>query len=240
MKSWQLHNGYTIYQLLHQRSNAFLIHTGRDYLMVDTGISWARRALAARLQELRVPEDGIKYLILTHTHFDHCGSARYIVNHFKASAIVHACESFYLEGGFSPLPQGATPLTKIVSRIGMLLQPLFTVPKLRPAILVDRLFPMQALGYDIDIIQTPGHSPGSVSVLVNHEIALVGDALFGVYAHSVIPPFYNDFDLLAGSMKKLADSGCRLYLPGHGREITGQRLKAQCDRLALPSYFPAR
>jgi glyoxylase-like metal-dependent hydrolase (beta-lactamase superfamily II) len=50
-------------------------------------------------------------------------------------------------------------------------------------------FLIGSAGFDAYLLNTPGHSPGSLSVFVGHEIAVVGDAMFGVAPRSVFPPF---------------------------------------------------
>jgi hypothetical protein len=55
-----------------------------------------------------------------------------------------------------------------------------------------------------------------MSLIVDNEIALVGDVMFGVFNWSVFPPFADDVPTLEKSWGKLAKSGCKMYLPGHG------------------------
>jgi hydroxyacylglutathione hydrolase len=47
-------------------------------------------------------------------------------------------------------------------------------------ILVEERYDLNDLGFKGYIIHTPGHSPGSISVILENEIAIVGDTLFGV------------------------------------------------------------
>ncbi len=69
MKIWTTKN-CIIYQVLEGRSNSFLVNSGNNYVLIDTGRknSW---------EELKGKVDGIlgknklSCLILTHTHFDH-------------------------------------------------------------------------------------------------------------------------------------------------------------------------
>ena len=58
-----------------------------------------------------------------------------------------------------------------------------------PDVEVDKTFCLNEFGIDAYIIHTPGHSPGSLSVVVDDEVALVGDTVFGVFRGSVFPPF---------------------------------------------------
>ncbi len=62
--------------------------------------------------------------------------------------------------------------------------------------LVDGMLDLKGMGMDAYIMHTPGHTSGSVSVIVEDEIALVGDTLFGVYKGSVFPPFAENADVM--------------------------------------------
>jgi hypothetical protein len=53
-------------------------------------------------------------------------------------------------------------------------------------------------------------------VIVNGELALVGDAMFGVFRNSIFPPFADDVPQMVKSWGKLLDTGCSLFLPSHG------------------------
>ena len=75
------------------------------------------------------------------------------------------------------------------------------------------------------LLHTPGHTSGSISLIIDDEIALVGDALFHILPWSVFPPFGNDIDQLIESWKKLLGTGCRLFLPAHGSEIKKELLE---------------
>ena len=50
-----------------------------------------------------------------------------------------------------------------------------------PISLVDQYFDMKALGFNGYILHTPGHSPGSQSIIIDNEIALAGDSMFGIF-----------------------------------------------------------
>jgi len=80
------------------------------------------------------------------------------------------------------------------------------------------------------ILHTPGHSPGSMSIIIEDEVAIVGDAMFGVVKGAVLPPFGEDLKLMVKSWKTLLDTGCTTYLPGHGTERTQDILKRQYNK----------
>jgi glyoxylase-like metal-dependent hydrolase (beta-lactamase superfamily II) len=62
-------------------------------------------------------------------------------------------------------------------------------------------------------------------VIVDEHIAIVGDTLFGVLPNSVYPPFRDCHEELVKSWGKLLETGCALFLPGHGRPIIRKLLE---------------
>ena len=62
----------------------------------------------------------------------------------------------------------------------------------QPDILVNSSLDLKEFGFSAFIIHTPGHTIGSMSIVVDNEVAIVGDTMFGVFKCSVFPPYAND------------------------------------------------
>ena len=76
-------------------------------------------------------------------------------------------------------------------------------------------------------METAGHSEDSVSLLIDDEIAIVGDLMFGVFRNSIFPPFSDNVQQMIESWGKLLGTNCRVFLPGHGKEINRDRLQKE-------------
>jgi glyoxylase-like metal-dependent hydrolase (beta-lactamase superfamily II) len=92
-------------------------------------------------------------------------------------------------------------------------------PPTCPDISFDDYLDLSTIGLRAYLLHTPGHSIGSSSLIIDDEIALVGDTLYGGFPNSALPPFADDPALLMQSWEKLLDAGCKLYLPSHGKAI---------------------
>jgi hydroxyacylglutathione hydrolase len=66
-----------------------------------------------------------------------------------------------------------------------------------------------------------------VSLILNGEIAIAGDALFGVFPHRILSPFADDARELVRSWKRLLETGCSIFLSGHGAPITRKVLEKE-------------
>jgi hydroxyacylglutathione hydrolase len=110
------------------------------------------------------------------------------------------------------------------------LQPLFVYPGVQPDILVKDSFGLNTFGFNAFVRHTPGHSSGSISVIIDNQIAIVGDAMFGVFKNSVFPPFADDIKQMVLSWGELLETGCTSFLPGHGTEKDRSILHRQFEK----------
>jgi glyoxylase-like metal-dependent hydrolase (beta-lactamase superfamily II) len=197
-------------------------------ILVDTGMSSAYRNLNKNIRELQAPGGKIDYLILTHTHFDHCRNAARIKEQYACRIIAGENEKDFAESGYTPVPCGTKPITKIISRIGAKpAQKLLRYKAFIPDILTGEYYDLEEGEPGVKIIKTNGHSPGSLSVLVDNEIGIVGDTLFGVFSNSVFPPFADNQPEMIKSWNKLLHTECKIFLPGHGKEIERKLLQKE-------------
>ncbi|MDD3744373.1 MAG: MBL fold metallo-hydrolase, partial [Lentimicrobiaceae bacterium] len=232
-KSWKTKSGYKIFQVLSKRGNSFLISTPEHNMLVDTGMSSAFKRLFLNINSLKLKNHGIDYLILTHTHFDHCQNAAKIKEQEHCKIIVSEKEKDFAGKGYTPLPKGTTLVTDILSRIGKRLsRKWFGYKPFKPDILIDEEYNFNDDNINIKLFKTEGHTAGSISVIVDNEIAIVGDAMFGVNRNSVFPPFSDNQKEMIKSWNKLLNSDCVRFLPGHGKEIEKELLKKEFDKYA--------
>lgn len=71
---------------------------------------------------------------------------------------------------------------------------------------------------------------------MDNEIAIVGDAMFGVFNNSVSPPYADDTEKMIESWGKLLNSGCNIFLPGHGKAIKRSLLEKEFTINALKKH----
>lgn len=234
MKSWETKSGIEIIKLLAGRSNVFLLSRAGKNILVDTSPANRWKKLDRRLTAMGL--DRVEALILTHTHYDHGGSAARIQEKYKAKVIVHRSEGPFLARGEGVVPHGTNRLGRLlIDGIGKKFAPKLECPPCRPDVLVDGGLTLADYGFNARIIDTPGHSPGSQSVIVDDEIALVGDAMFGVFPWSVFPPFASDARQMVASWGKLLATNCRLFLPSHGTANSRQLVQKDFAKRKRPA-----
>jgi glyoxylase-like metal-dependent hydrolase (beta-lactamase superfamily II) len=195
-------------------------------VLIDTGRKNRRSSLLRNLKKLHV--DKIDWLILTHTHFDHCENAGFLQKRLNCKIVTAEKAYSNARRGYALLPLGTNPFSRLLSRIGnKMLLPFFHFKSFTPDYTFDEFFSFSIPGITIEVITTPGHSDDSISIIVNNEIALVGDAMFGIFKNSIFPPFADNPVVMVESWGKLLDTPCRLFLPGHGAEIKRELVESE-------------
>ncbi len=228
VKRWVTNSGYKIFKVLNGRSNSYLISTGKMNILVDTGNKSALNRLYRNINSLNLFPGNIGLLILTHLHFDHCGNAHSVKEKEHCKIFINEAEAKYALQGYTPLPAGTIGITKLISGIGKLIGKNWFGYKdfISDKKLIGNYY-LKEYGLKIELIPTTGHSIGSISVIVDGEIAIVGDAMFGIFRNSIFPPYADNKMELIKSWKKLYETGCTTFLPGHGAEIKRELLQKE-------------
>ena len=231
MLSWLTENGYKITRLLKGRSNIYLISGAGMNLMVDAGHARNYARLRQRIHALEPERRRIDMLILTHTHYDHCQNAARISKEYGCEIILGAEEKDAAASGYTTIPRGTSFPVSFIAWMGRQIgRRKFGYEAFEADRLVNGTLDLSDEGLNIRLISTPGHSAGSISMIVDHEIALVGDAMFGIFRHGVFPPFADDVKTMIESWGLLLDTRCRIFLPGHGKPIPRESLQAEYEK----------
>ena len=153
----------------------------------------------------------IKYILNTHGHFDHVlGEAQIQEKYPDLKIYINKNDERHY-----------TDLTKTLQMWGFG----DDVPSLKPFATVDETTELFIGKTQIKVIETPGHSKGSVSYLVDDKL-FSGDALF--YGSIGRTDFYDgDYDTLIESIKTklLSLPEETIVYPGHGPHTTIQKEK---------------
>ena len=233
MNNWKTKNGYKIIQILSGRSNTYILLKDQQVILIDTGKESTYKKLSKNIDSLGLSFNKITHLILTHTHFDHCQSARKIKDNSLCKLIVSYNARDSIENGYTELPKGTTYITRLISRLGQLIgKRRFGYPPFEPDVLIRGDYYLNSADNRIKIIETSGHSADSISILVDNEIAIVGDAMFGILKNSIFPPYADNTDKMIESWSLLLNTDCETFLPGHGNEIKRELLKKEYDKYA--------
>ncbi len=186
------------------------------------------------LKSLKISLEDISFLVLTHTHYDHCQSAKRIKEISGCQIITSRESNESVKNGYYQLPNGTLFFTKIISRWGQNAGiKKYGYEPFEPDILIDDEYQLINGINNIRITETAGHSKDSISVIVDEEIAIVGDTMFGVFPNSTFPPYADDIGEMVKKWGKLLETNCNIFLPGHGGEVKRKLLKREFEKYSL-------
>lgn len=135
-------------------------------LMVDAGWAGTLPALTSELKRYKISLSAIRWLMITHHHPDHAGLAQEIKKASGARLVIHEIQIPYLTN--------LSAFYQQKDRQGARYIPL----QLEPDDLIIKAGHrnlMRQLGIQGEVIETPGHSDDSVSLVLDSGSAFVGD-----------------------------------------------------------------
>lgn len=215
-------------------TNVYLVVQNGKGLLVDTGNRSQNRKITKAITSLSLKLTDLKYIFLTHTHFDHAGSVASLKEHTGAKVILHESEAGFLEKGFTPIPHGTNMLFKFISNAGKaerIEKRIGWFPPAEAEITFTDSCSLKPIGFDAEIIHTPGHTAGSSTLIVGDK-AIVGDTMFNMLG-KYYPGFANDETALIETWKKLIGLDVEWYYPAHGKRIRKDKLKKEARQRGI-------
>jgi len=204
----------------------YLIYNQKEAILVDTTNKGSGTKVLDMLSDLGLQPSSLKLIVITHSHFDHAGSAREIKELTGARVVVHRSDADELRNGYGPLPDGTRWKAKVLVALGRLfLKRLGRIPPVEPDIIVEDELDLNAYGFRGRVIHTPGHTDGSMVVCLDGGEVIAGDTVFGLKEKEIFPPFADDRQALLKSWERLLDMGAACFYPGHGRKVSREELQ---------------
>lgn len=206
--------------------NAFLIQ-GEQAILVDTGRPGSADRILHALKEQGLAPHDLSLILLTHGHSDHVGSSDQLREQTGASVAIHAHDANILRTGQNPTLHSTNTMGKLIGR--MTSKTIRGFKPFEPDILIEGELSLEEYGIHGKILMTPGHTTGSVSVLLDSGEILVGDALMGGMMSKGTPRFPT-FAENVSSTRQSIDTILKLapktIYTGHGGPFTFQEVKA--------------
>jgi hydroxyacylglutathione hydrolase len=180
-------------------SNIYLL-TGEDPVLVDTGTGMHHRDVMNWLSYV-VRQKKVRRIVLTHRHYDHCGGAADLARELEAEVFVHRNDARAVREG--------DPLQTLASMFGV-------TGKGVEVTEIEGGEVFSTGDSDFEVIFTPGHTAGSISLWEDRKrILLPGDTVFvGGVGRWDLPS--GNFEQLVSSVKKLLSLAPQELYPGHG------------------------
>jgi glyoxylase-like metal-dependent hydrolase (beta-lactamase superfamily II) len=198
---------------------AYLL-VGERPILVDTGIAGStEHILGALARQGFVPRD-LALIVLTHAHRDHTGSARELSIRCDAPIAIHRADAVHLRTGSDAPIVGRSVTGRVLA--GVIGRSKTNGDShhaaLEPDFLLEGGEPLSAWGVDATVLHTPGHTDGSVSLLLDSGEAIVADLLSAAFARRGTPApgmFAVDREAMDASIREVVERAPRLTYVSH-------------------------
>ena len=196
------------------------ILAGETITLIDTGVAGCEETIFEYIRSIGRKPSEISLIVLTHSHPDHIGAARAVQQVTGCTIMAHPAERAWIEDvelqnrerpvpGFSTLVGGPVQLDHEIAK-------------------GDVIDPDGTEEYEMQVFHTPGHSAGSVSLLLPRERAL--------FCGDVVPvegdlPVYDDARESMRSVRRLRGvTGINVLLSAWDEPREGELVYQKMDR----------
>ena len=211
---------------------AVFVIRGERPILVDTGYSGSERRILARLASTGIDPARISLILLTHAHADHVGNARVLRERTGAPLAMHRQAAAELAGGRSAPVVPFTHVGRLFTAVlGILGPDTATHDALKPDVIIDQRLDLSDYGAEGEVVWTPSHSSGSVSVFLKSGQAIVGDLIMGgmlLRRRTPGPPFIDsDRDALDRSIATVIARQPHTIYAAHGGPFTLESVRVR-------------
>ncbi len=182
-------------------ANCYALEIENEIALIDVGF-----ATSEILEYVKGNKEKIKYILLTHNHYDHICGVEEVLRHTEAQLALHKADAENL----TDVNYNLTLLAGVPN------------PQISADIKLSHGDSLPLGGKEIKVIHTPGHTLGGVCYVVD-DIIFSGDTLFcGTVGRTDF--LGGDFGTLCTSLKRLAElSGDYRIYAGHDVPTTLKR-----------------
>lgn len=202
--------------------NAYLLKASESFILIDTGASCSHKNLLTALEKAGCVPGNLALIILTHGDFDHTGSAAYIRQVYRSKIAMHRGDAAMVEKGDMFINRNKPNF--LVRKLLNSFSGFGRSERFSPDLPVSDGENLTGIGFDAEIIEVPGHSPGSIAILTSNGDLFCGDLMENVQTPG-LNSIMDNLTQAVSSLEKLARYPILTVYPGHGKSFTMAQLK---------------
>ena len=230
-------------------NNLYLFENNNgDYLLLDTGLACKEDLILNKINKVIGDYNKIKVIIITHSHSDHIGNLKLLLDKIKREdkiVIIHSNAKDIMLSGEKIIPNGFYKFSKYISKklkaksSGNFQKGFENLEEkdFKDVNFLDfkdyEEFSLNEYGFEnLKVIYTPGHSKDSISLVYNDEYLFCGDMVQNLFfKYPLIPLFGDDIKELISSWKKaIAKNYSRIYPATSKSYILGEDLIKKLEK----------
>jgi hydroxyacylglutathione hydrolase len=226
--------GVEIHTLREEYSNAHLIVSGQDAVLIDAGEQGSAAALEARIREVGVDPARLRAVIITHGHADHAGGAGHFRSKHGAVIVAGEGDRELLAGGRNDelCPTDARGRDDLERHQHARYEGIEAQVWVSAPVALEAVGGPKLVG---EIVPIEGHTKGSLVVIMG-ESAFVGDMFRGAIVGGGATKHFYMCDLednRADIAKLLRDyPGVKMFYAGHFGPVTREEVEEMLEEWA--------
>nr|UWI50646.1 MBL fold metallo-hydrolase [Clostridioides difficile] len=215
--------------------NSWLYPIQDGFVLIDTGYEKGFKYFKKQLSKFNIDIKNIRYIFLTHAHDDHAGFLNQILSKSpdtkvvmsdKALEVLYRGQNSFLGGCTSRMAIFSCQIMKLLGKGEHLFPPLKQEFEERCFLISDDN--RKEIETDLygKIIDTPGHTSDSISLLLDNGVLFCGDA-----AMNGLPSIHNvtiwaeDKTDFVQSWERIISTKPKMIYPGHGKPFKSSKLE---------------
>jgi hydroxyacylglutathione hydrolase len=209
-------------------ANVFFIRTRDGHILVDAGMPGDPGKLDDVFATVGVDPSTIGLIVVTHGHMDHMGLTAYAKEITGAEVLCHQSLSGRLARGEIEDSVSQNIMGSFINFMAGIQEVTGggDIEGVQADILVNDSFDLSEYGLSGKVIHTPGHSQGSLSIVLDNGETLIGDMVRDEGDGEIGPGmFYEDKEALVASLEEVVLFDSRTIYLSHGNTVDNTELK---------------
>jgi glyoxylase-like metal-dependent hydrolase (beta-lactamase superfamily II) len=209
--------------------NVHLVVDGDEGALIDAGFPddesiAKRREMLAEFANVKV-----RYIVITHHHFDHASGAPKLREATGARVVLHKEEAPLLQrAATEELPSDVEVPAERKEYAERVSEWRKEAARAAPEELVDDGDTLRVGSLTLRMVHSPGHTAGHLSPFLEDDgVLFAGDNVLGLGTTVVPPPPHGDMAQYVASLAKMQSLNAELMCCGHGPVVKDPRAKLQ-------------
>ncbi len=197
--------------------NCYLISEREKAILVDTSRTKFRDKILQACKKKHV-----KLIVLTHGHVDHVQNAAYLSRELHVPIAMHEADYELIKDNMFEPMYAHNVFGKLILALSMKSFRQDKIEPFEPGVFLQEGDSLKLYGINAVIVELPGHTKGSIGILVDDTEFIVGDALMNmVYPSKSM--LYGDRVAMEKSVDKISDSNAITIHFGHGNSAANRK-----------------
>lgn len=204
---------HTITRIQCGNGNCFCVEEDGNTILIDTARTAYRDKILAAYKNKNV-----RLIVLTHGHIDHIQNAAALSKALNAPVAIHKDDALLIGDNASEPMLAHTLLGKLALALTVRSFKRDKVEPFEPDVFLTDGDTLDAYGVKATVIGLPGHTKGSIGVLIGDSDIFVGDALMNLVYPTKSMLYGNREDMIQSAAKVSAYTFATVHF-GHGKSV---------------------